>query len=103
MISFSYLTKGNGKIKWLGNAASGIKKTKIDSLEKKKYKRILTLNEIGAIEQNLKKEMNYLNYSLDKKDAKFIPNLSLKTKNFLRKHRDKHFHNKNFKENWNKN
>ena len=86
-------TKGNGKIKWLGNAASGRKKTTIDSLEKEKYKRVLTLNEIGAIEQNLKKEMNYLNYSLDKEDTKFIPNLSLKTKNFLRKHRDKHYHN----------
>ena len=86
-------TKGNGK-KMAWECCLRKKKKIIDSLEKKKYKRILTLNEIGAIEQNLKKEMNYLNYSLDKKDAKFIPNLSLKTKNFLRKHRDKHFHNK---------
>ena len=87
-------TKGNGKIKWLGNAASGEKKNRVDTFEKNKYRRILSLNEITKIEFSLRKEMNYLNYSLDEKYEKTNSYPLLMMKNYLRKRRDSITHSR---------
>ena len=78
-------TKGNGSVKWLGNAASGIKKNNVDKIDRKKYLSILNKEEINEIESLLSFEMNYLGYKLTSKpSAQFIYPLS-RIKNFFRK------------------
>ena len=81
----NYPPKGNGSVKWLGNAASGQKKNNVDKIDRKKYLSILTRKEINEIESLLTLEMNYLGYKLTSKPSdQFIYPLS-RMKNFFRK------------------